>query len=95
MTDIYGHTATATGVKLLPERTQATTVRLTSGSAVGTAVGGTTTAKKKASPSATPTKTKASPSASATSAAPLTESTPTQDSTEEPPVALAAAKRCG
>jgi len=94
MTDIYGHTATATNVKLQPQKTQATTVRLTSGSAVGTAVGATTP-KKKATPSTSPTKAKPSPSASATSVAPLIEST---SATEEPPVALAAApaaKRCG
>ena len=94
MTDIYGHTATATNVKLQPQKTQATTVRLTSGSAVGTAVGATTP-KKKATPSTSPTKAKPSPSASATSVAPLIEST---SATQEPPVALAAApaaKRCG
>jgi len=99
MTDIYGHTATATNVKLLPEKTQTTTVRLTSGSTVGGSSAGGVSAKKKASASATPTKAKASPSASTSSAAaPLTDPTPAQDGAEEPPVALAAAPattRCG
>jgi len=97
MTDIYGHTATATNVKLQPEKKQATTVRLNSGSAVGTAVGAPTTAKKKTSPSTTPTKTKASPSASATTAAPLAEPPPATTTAQEPAVALAAApaEHCG
>lgn len=88
MTDIYGHTATATNVKLQPGTRQATSVRLTSGSSVGAA----TPTKKKASPS--PSTKKASPAAS--SAAPVTEST-TAAAAQEPPVALAAAptKRCG
>jgi len=102
MTDIYGHTATATNVRLLPEKTQTTTVRLTSGAAVGAAAGGSTAggkSAKKASASATPTKTKAPPSASAPSAAPATEDPASaQDGAEEAPVALAAApatERCG
>jgi expansin (peptidoglycan-binding protein) len=88
MTDIYGHTATATNVKLQPGTRQATSVRLTSGSSVGAA----TPTKKKASPS--PSTKKASPAAS--SAVPVTEST-TAAAAQEPPVALAAAptKRCG
>ncbi|HEV7961186.1 MAG TPA: expansin EXLX1 family cellulose-binding protein [Actinoplanes sp.] len=88
MTDIYGHTATATNVKLQPGTKQATSVRLTSGSSVGAA----TPTKKKPTPS--PSTKKASPAAS--SAAPVTEST-TAAVAQEPPVALAAAptKRCG
>jgi expansin (peptidoglycan-binding protein) len=94
MTDIYGHTATATNVKLQPGTKQATSVRLTSGSSVGSAVGAATPTKKKASPS--PSTKKASPAVSS-AAAPVTESTTAADVAQEPPVALAAAptKRCG
>ena len=86
MTDIYGHTATATGIKLVPGQKQATSVRLSKGS-VAAAV---KPKKKKASPSASPSASaskKAAPSA-----APVIESTVAA----EPPVALAAApaKHC-
>ena len=87
MTDIYGHTATATGIKLVPGQKQATSVRLSKGSVAAAAV---KPKKKKASPSASPSASaskKAAPSA-----APVIESTVAA----EPPVALAAApaKHC-
>lgn len=109
MTDIYGHTATATNVKLLPQKTQATTVRLTSGSTVGSAVAGSAVGGSGSGSAAgrsgsavggTSAKKKASvtPTKTKASEAPVIESTGVQDSTEEPSVALAAApatKSCG
>jgi expansin (peptidoglycan-binding protein) len=91
MTDIYGHVATATNVKLIPEKKQATSVSLTGKISAAPATK-KATPKKKASPSA-------SPSASASPAAPALEST-TQaiDPALLAPVDLAAApakKKCG
>jgi expansin len=87
MTDIYGHTATATNVKLTPEKKQATSVSLTGKIAVAPA------AKKKGSPPATH-----SPSPSATSA-PRSTTQPADPALLAPPVDLAAApakpKKCG
>jgi hypothetical protein len=86
MTDIYGHTATATNVRLAPLRKQATSVSLTGRIAVAPAA-------KKSSPKAA-----RSPSPSA---APVAESTtPAADpGPVAPPVDLAAApakaKKCG
>jgi expansin (peptidoglycan-binding protein) len=87
MTDIYGHTATATNIKLLPNKRQTTSVRLSGKVSAPTTA---TPAKKKASPSASP---------SASSAAPRLESTQVPDQPlPDPPVDLAAApaqKSCG
>lgn len=86
MTDIYGNTATAKNVKLIPERKQATSVRFAGGS--------TATVKSAPSPtqskSKAPAKKKASPAPKASSpavVAPVLESTPEQ----EQDLALAAA----
>jgi expansin (peptidoglycan-binding protein) len=87
MTDIYGHTATATGIKLQPGKKQTTSVRLTTGAVIKAT---TTAPKKKASPSPAPAKK--SP-AHSTSTSPATKSTPADDlaATQEPAIALAAA----
>lgn len=61
MTDIYGNTAVAKNIKMLPEQRQATSVRFTGGS---TATGGDTGAGATTKPSPSPAKKKASPSAS-------------------------------
>jgi expansin (peptidoglycan-binding protein) len=94
MTDIYGHTATATGIKLEPGKKQTTSVRLTTG-AIEKAAAAPAAAKvkKKASPSPTPSKKKASPSPSATATtdAPAPESTLADDIAQAPAVDLAAA----
>ncbi|MEV8505089.1 expansin EXLX1 family cellulose-binding protein [Actinoplanes sp. NPDC051475] len=86
MTDIYGNTATAKNVKLIPEKKQATSVRFAGGS--------TATVKSAPSPtqskSKAPAKKKASPAPKASSpavVAPVLESTPEQ----EQDLALAAA----
>jgi len=72
MTDIYGNTATAKNIKLLPQQEQETSVRFAGGS---TAVAKSTTSKSKtASPSPSPTKKSPSPSASASSASPAAPS---------------------
>jgi expansin (peptidoglycan-binding protein) len=95
MTDIYGHTATATSIKLQPGKKQTTSVRLTTGAvAKAPTTKATTTAaakkkKKKASPSPAPAPAKKSPSASASTALP--ESTLADDIAQAPAVALAAA----
>jgi expansin (peptidoglycan-binding protein) len=88
MTDIYGHTGTVTNVKLIPNKRQITSVRLT---------GAPSQVKKKAHSVAT--KAKPSPSASPSSAPPTLESTVTElPPRTDPPVDLAAAqpaKSCG
>jgi expansin (peptidoglycan-binding protein) len=85
ITDVYGHTATATGIKIQPEKTQTTGVRLTGAAAAPAPV-------KRKPPS--PAKPSATPSAATNSAAPLIESTSVP---AEPTVALAAAdaQSCG
>jgi expansin (peptidoglycan-binding protein) len=91
VTDVYGHTATVSGIKLTPGATQKTSVRLTSGGTVGTPKK-KPAAKKKASPSASP-----SPTLSA--AAPSSDPTTVDEPPTEPAVELAAgvpaAKSCG
>jgi len=82
MTDIYGHTATAYGIDLIPNRRQATMVTLTGKIARPAA---TPTKKPHASPSRTPTK---APRTESTSAAPM-------PAPSEPQVALAAAPESG
>ena len=89
MTDIYGHTGTATDIKLIPNQRQTTSVRLT-GAPAASAV----PVKKKAARKATPSHS-ASPSPS-----PTVESAPVQAEAlpEAPPVDLAAAqpsRSCG
>jgi expansin (peptidoglycan-binding protein) len=97
ITDVYGHTATVSQIKLSPNVTQKTSVRLTSGAVTGSA--GTPKKAKK------PVARKASPSASVSApASPLPESTPTEvaeapDAADAQDLALAAgapaAKSCG
>jgi hypothetical protein len=90
MTDIYGHTATATNIKLLPNKRQATSVRLNGKVPVAPVPKVARPAKKKALPSASP---------SASSVAPLLDATRASDPPlTDPPVDLAAApakKSCG
>ena len=87
MTDIYGHTGTATNIKLIPNKRQITSVRLT-----GAPAAPAPPVKKKAHPAAT--KAKPSPSVSPSSAPPTLESTVEAPSTTTgpPPVDLAAAQ---
>jgi expansin (peptidoglycan-binding protein) len=75
--DVYGRTATVSGIKLAPGRVQTTSVRLTSGAV---------TAPKKA----TPTRTKASHSPPSTRPPAHLESTTVAELPTEPAVALAA-----
>jgi len=91
ITDTYGHTVTATNIKLKPNKAQTTSVRLTTGKAAAAAA--PPKKKSKASASASPS---ASASASAKptkspAAAPLVESTTAEVAAPEPDVALAAA----
>ena len=83
MTDIYGHTATATNIKLQPNKKQTTSVRLSTGKVLAPAPAKKAKAPKKSHPtSPKPTQSSA--------AAPLIEST-TAAAAPEPDVALAAA----
>jgi expansin (peptidoglycan-binding protein) len=69
ITDVYGRSATVSGIRLSPERTQTTTARLTGG---GTRAEAATAKKKPAAPK--PSRSSPTPSASASSAAPALES---------------------
>jgi expansin (peptidoglycan-binding protein) len=84
VTDVYGRTATATGIKIQPEQTQTTGVRLTGRAAAPAASPSPT--KKKPSPSAERSATP-SPAGPTASAAAQPESAEVAD----PAVALAAA----
>lgn len=92
MTDVYGHTATAAGVELIPQKKQATTVRLTGAVSTGTASSrsapSSSVPKKKATPSKKPSPRPSASVSSSAAAAPLAVAT---DVAVEPPVALAAA----
>jgi expansin len=85
MTDIYGHTGAATNIKLIPNKRQITSVRLT-----GAPAAPAPPAKKRAHPAAT--KAKPSPSVSQSSAPPTLESTVEAPAPTNPPVDLAAAQ---
>jgi expansin len=83
MTDIYGHTATATNIKLIPHKRQITSVRLT-GAVAAPAAPVAKKAPKKAS-------AKPSPSVSPSSSPPTLESTEAAPALPtDPPVDLAA-----
>jgi expansin (peptidoglycan-binding protein) len=70
ITDRYGRSATVSGIKLSPERTQTTTARLSGG---GTRAGAVTAKKKPAAPK--PSRSSPTPAPPASSAAPALEST--------------------
>jgi expansin (peptidoglycan-binding protein) len=76
ITDVYGRSATVSGIKLSPERTQTTTARLTGG---GTRAEAATAKKKPAAPK--PSRSSPTPSPSASSAAPALESTVVPEAT--------------
>jgi expansin (peptidoglycan-binding protein) len=92
MTDIYGHTATATNMKLTPEKKQFAGVSLTG------KITSVPSAKKKSTPSKKPSASP-SPSVSASSAAPLLAPATAAAAPVPAPVDLAAApakaKKCG
>jgi expansin len=92
MTDIYGHTATATDIELVPNKRQATSVRLNGKVTVASA-------PKPPKPSKLPKPAKSTAQPSASSAAPKIEPTRAADQPRlGPPVDLAAApatKSCG
>jgi expansin len=85
MTDIYGHTATAANVKLIPQKKQATSATLTGRITSAPTAPKTTPAKK---PSA-------SPSPSASSAAAVAESATQAPTLAPADLAAAPAKKCG
>jgi expansin len=88
MTDIYGHTGTATNIKLIPNKRQITSVRLT-GAVAAPAPPPAHVAKKAAKKAAA----KPSPSVSPSSPRPTLESTEAAPPLPtEPPVDLAAAQ---
>jgi expansin (peptidoglycan-binding protein) len=91
VTDVYGHTATVSGIKLTPGATQKTSVRLTSGDTVVTPKR-KPAAKKKASPSASPSPTQ---SAAAPSVDPTTVDAPPTEPAVELAAGVPAAKSCG
>ncbi len=80
MTDVYGNTATAKNIKMLPQQRQTTSVRFAGGSSTssgssGGDSGGSGSTKPKSSPSpASSAKKKPSPSASASASAPASAS---------------------
>jgi hypothetical protein len=96
VTDVYGRTATLSGIELSPGKTQKTSTRM-SGSAAAPAPARASAPQKKATPSPSPEKASPSPSPSVTTAAPPAESTSIAE--PPPPVDLAAAapatKSCG
>jgi expansin (peptidoglycan-binding protein) len=86
VTDVYGHSATLSNIKLSPGTTQRTSVRLTGGS-----VSRPAPRPAKATAPAATKKPSPSPSVSASSPAPVQESTAVVEvPNEEPAVALAA-----
>jgi expansin len=89
ITDTYGHTVTATNIKLKPNKTQTTSVRLTAGKVVA-AVPPKKKKKSKASPSASTSPSASAKAAKSPAAAPLIEST-TAEAAPDLDVALAAA----
>lgn len=85
ITDVYGRSATVTGITMSPGRTQKTTARLSGTAPIkGLPPASPTPAKKK--PTSPPTSS-ASPAA-ASSAAPTLESTPTADTTTKAETAV-------
>lgn len=94
-TDVYGHTATATGITLQPERTQTTSVRLTGKATVPRATAPPGRRTPPATPAAKPTaKVTATPTATPPAATVATVATvPPAESTGLP--ALSAAAACG
>ncbi|MEU4239745.1 expansin EXLX1 family cellulose-binding protein [Actinoplanes sp. NPDC026619] len=99
ITDVYGKSATVSGIKLSPGATQKTTVRLSGSSSSGSAVSSrvSPSTAKKATPK--PTKSSASPSAApvveSTSAAPDEAALATEQPTEEAVDLAGAAASCG
>jgi expansin (peptidoglycan-binding protein) len=97
ITDVYGNTATVTGIKMSPGTVQKTGTRMTGGSSTVTAAEKAVTPSPKATTSA-PAKTakSAAPTVSATTVAPLLEATAapgtTAPATDQPLVDLAAAE---
>ncbi|BEL09649.1 hypothetical protein Q0Z83_078400 [Actinoplanes sichuanensis] len=97
ITDVYGNTATVSGIKMSPGTVQKTSTRITGGSTTVTSAekATTPTAKATTSPAAKTAKS-AAPAASATTTTPLTESAtaPSADPTpaDQPLVDLAAAE---
>ncbi|GAA2521526.1 expansin EXLX1 family cellulose-binding protein [Winogradskya humida] len=102
MTDIYGNTATATGIKLEPGVKQESSVRFAGGSTTVARSAKTAAKTKKSaspSPSVSPSPSPSvSPSASVSSAAPASPTSPaaepTTDAAVEQDLALAAANHC-
>ena len=82
ITDVYGRSATVSGIKLSPARTQTTTVRLTGGGSVAQAA---TPKKKTATPK--PAKSSASP-AKPSSAAPAVEPAAVPEETDSTQTAV-------
>ncbi|SDT69296.1 expansin EXLX1 family cellulose-binding protein [Actinoplanes derwentensis] len=100
ITDVYGNSATVSGIKMSPGSVQKTSTRITGGSGTVTekTTATTTAPAAKATTSAPATKAKASASASAVATttappAPATEATTTGPVTDQPLVDLAAAEQ--
>ena len=95
--DVYGHTATLSGIELAAGRTQKTTVRL-SGPSSSSSGSVKAAPQKRATPSPSPSTASKSPSASVSPAAPLEETTSIVKTPPETAVDLAAApaaESCG
>jgi expansin (peptidoglycan-binding protein) len=95
ISDVYGRTATLSGITLSPEKTQTTSVRLSGGGAVKGAPSSSKAPVKKKSPSPKPSVSSAAPTSSAAAAVPLVASETTAPADEALDLAgAAAASRC-
>jgi expansin len=99
ITDVYGHTATLSGIELAVGRTQKTTVRLSGSSSSSSSSGPVKAApRKKATPSPSPSTASPSVSVPVSPAAPPEETTSIVETPPQTPVDLAAApdaESCG
>jgi len=96
VTDVYGRSATLTGISLSPEKTQTTSVRLSGGGAVEATHSSPTPARKK-SPSPKPSNSSVRPPVSATATTVAPRSAPGTTAPADASLALAgaaASSRC-
>jgi expansin (peptidoglycan-binding protein) len=91
--DVYGRTATLSGITLSPEKTQTTSTRLSGGAAVKGPPPSSKAPAKKKSPSPKPSVSSAAPTSSAPAAVPPVAATTAPDG-EALDLAGAAASRC-
>lgn len=88
ITDVYGHTASVSGIKLSPGVTQKTTAHLATGGSTGTAVKTKAPAAKKSPATPKPSHTSASPVASSAAPEAAAPSAPVESTTVPPETAV-------